>query len=389
MRKRLAACLIAALLVLPGGAKALSAAPLEGGAPEKYDCAAALLVEPDSSQIVFALNAGEKRPVASVTKIMTILLTCEAVERGDIDLTDPVQISANAAGMGGSQVLLDAGETQPAGELLKSVIVGSANDAAVALAEYIAGSVPLFVDRMNRRAAELGMADTVFVNCTGLPASGQHTTAHDVAAMAVELSKHELYYDYSTLWLEDFTHESGRVTTLTNTNKLIRQYDGCDGLKTGSTAEAGYCMAASAKRGGMRLIAVVLGAPSGKERFRIAAAMLDYGFANYRLYPVAEQGARVRGRLPVTGSQKEGVALALGDGLTLLVKKGGEAAVSLEADLPDSLAAPVTAGDAVGWVNVLRDGETVAQIPVVAAEDAPLRGLGDGLHRVLMDWCFQ
>ena len=389
MGKRLAATMLCALLALPGSAKALSAAPLEGNAPEKYDCASALLVEPESGQIVFAVNASEKRPVASVTKIMTILLTCEAIERGDIDLADRVQVSANAAGMGGSQVLLDAGETQTVSELLKSVIVSSANDSAVALAETIAGSAPLFVDRMNRRAAELGMADTVFVNCTGLPAEGQHTTARDVAAMAVELSKHDLYYDYSTIWLEDFTHESGRVTTITNTNKLIRQYEGCDGLKTGSTGEAGYCMAASAKRGGMRLIAVVLGAPSGRERFRIAAGMLDYGFASYRLYPVAEKGAAVRGRMPVTGSRKDSVALALDGDLTLLIRKGGESAVSLAADLPESLGAPVAAGDAVGWVNVLQNGETVAQIRVVATEDAPLRGLGDGLGRVLRSWCFQ
>ncbi|MBR3504021.1 MAG: D-alanyl-D-alanine carboxypeptidase [Clostridia bacterium] len=389
MGKRLTVCLLCAALALPGAASALSNAPLEDSAPEKYDCAAALLVEPSSGQIVFAVNANEKRPVASVTKIMTILLACEAVERGDIDLSDRVQVSANAAGMGGSQVLLDAGETQTVSELLKSVIVGSANDSAVALAEYIAGSAPLFVDRMNRRAAELGMEDTAFVNCTGLPADGQHTTARDVAAMAVELSKHDLYYDYSTIWLEDFTHESGRVTTLTNTNKLIRQYDGCDGLKTGSTSEAGYCMAASAKRGGMRLVAVVLGATSGKERFRTASQMLDYGFASYRLYPVAEKGATVRGRMPVTGSQKDSVALALDGDVTLLVKKGGESAVSLAADLPQSLSAPVTAGEAVGWVNVLKDGETVAQIRVVSAEDAPLRGLSDGLGVVFRAWCFQ
>ena len=390
MRKRLFAWALLLMLALPGAARAeLSAGALESGAPERYGCAAALLAEPVSGQIIFAVNADEKRPVASVTKVMTILLVCEAVERGDIDLGDRVQVSANAAGMGGSQVLLDAGETQTVGELLKSVIVGSANDAAVALAEYVAGSVPLFVDRMNHRAAELGMVDTVFVNCTGLPAEGQHTTARDVAAMAVELSKHELYYDYSTIWLDEFTHESGRVTTLTNTNKLIRQYDGCDGIKTGSTNEAGYCMAASAKRGGMRLVAVVLGAASGKERFKIAAQMLDYGFASYRLLPVAEKGAKVRGRMPITGSRQDSVALVLDDDLTLLVKKGAEAGVTLAGDMPESISAPVKAGDMVGWVYVLQDGEKVAQIPVVSAEDAPVRSLRDGLRCVFDRWCFQ
>lgn len=389
MWKRFAVCVVCALLALPGAARALSAVPLEESAPAKYRCASALLVEPVSGQIIFEMNADERRPVASVTKIMTILLVCEAVESGAVDLADRVPVSQNAAGMGGSQVLLDAGETQTVSELLKSVVVGSANDSAVALAEYIAGSVPLFVDRMNRRAGELGMADTAFVNCTGLPAEGQYTTARDVAAMAAELSAHALYYDYSTVWLEDFTHESGRVTTLTNTNKLIRQYDGCDGIKTGSTNEAGYCMAASAKRGGMRLIAVVLGAQSGKERFQIASEMLDYGFAGYRLYPVAEKGAKVRGEMPVEGGRGEGVQLMLDQDLTLLVKKGGESGVTLSAELPESVAAPVAAGDRVGWVNVLRDGAVVARLPVVAAESVALRSVGDALRRVFDRWCFQ
>ena len=389
MWRKLCVCIVCALVALPGAADALSAGALESGSPARYNCAAAMLVEPVSGQVIFAVNADEKRPVASVTKIMTILLACEAIENEAISLDDRVQVSANAAGMGGSQALLDAGETQTVGELLKSVIVGSANDSAVALAEYIAGSAPLFVDRMNRRAAELGMADTVFVNCTGLPAEGQHTTARDVAAMASELTKHGVYYDYSTVWLEDFVHESGRVTTLTNTNKLVRQYDGCDGIKTGSTNEAGYCMAASARRGGMRLVAVVLGAASGKERFSIAAEMMDYGFANYRLYPVAEKGARVRGAMPVEGGCADSVALLLDGNLTLLVKKGGEADISLEAELPESVTAPVGEGEVIGYVSVRKDGETVARLPIVAASAVPVRGIGDALRHVFDKWGFQ
>ncbi len=388
MGKRIAICIVCALLALPGGVRAEWTA-LEDGAPARYDCAATLLVEPESGQVIFAENADEKRPVASVTKIMTILLACEAVESGAIGLDDRVQVSAEAAGMGGSQVLLDAGETQTVGELLKTVIVGSANDAAVALAEYIAGSVPLFVDRMNARAAALGMADTVFVNCTGLPADGQHTTARDVAAMAVELTKHSLYFDYSTIWLEDFTHESGRVTTLTNTNKLVRRYDGCDGIKTGSTSEAGYCMAASAKRGGMRLVAVVLGAPTGKERFRIAAQMLDYGFASYRLYPVAKAGAPMREPVRVEGGREESVGLLLGRGLTLLVKKGAEADVTLSAELPERVSAPVGAGDVIGWVSVLQNGAETARLPVIAAQSVAVRGLGDAFRHVFDAFFFQ
>lgn len=376
------------VFVLMGLSKGALAAPLEE-APMQLDCAAALLMEPESGQIIFEINADEKRPVASVTKIMTILLTCEALEDGTIGLQDEVCISQNAAGMGGSQVLLDAGETQIVHELLKSVIVGSANDSAVALAEYIAGSVQLFVDRMNARAEELGMESTHFVNCTGLPAEGQQTTARDVALMAAELSDHALFYDYSSIWLEDFVHESGRITTLTNTNKLLRQYDGCDGIKTGSTDEAGYCMAASARRGGMRLIAVVLGASSGKERFKIASEMLDYGFAGYRLYPVAERGAAVRGRMPVVGGNQPDVALGLDADLTLLIKKGEERQIALEAELPESLMAPVNTGDVVGSVRVVRGGEVVARVPVAATESVAARSLGNGLRHVLEKWCFQ
>ncbi len=367
----------------------LSAGPMEDAPVIDLNCAAALLMEPDSGQIIFEKNADERRTVASVTKIMSILLTVEAVEEGRITLDDPVVVSANAAGMGGSQVLLDAGETQTVDALLKSMIVGSANDATVALAEHIAGSVQAFVDRMNQRARSLSMRDTCFVNSTGLPASGQYTTARDVARMAAELSRHELYYRFSTVWMDEVRHESGRVTSLTNTNRLIRLYDGCDGLKTGSTNEAGYCMAASARRGDMRLIAVVLGAPTGKERFRVASAMMDYGFANYQRYPVAEQGAQVRGTLPVTGGSGTELKLALDADLTLLIRRGEEQQIALRPNLPEQAIAPVEQGEYIGSVDVLLGERVVAQVPVVAAESVGRKRFLDGWARVLNRWCFQ
>ena len=258
----------------PRPAPALSGAPLLDAPPMTLNCAAALLLEPQSGQILFELNADAPRAVASVTKLMTILLTLEAVDDGRISLTDRVTISAEAAGMGGSQVLLDAGESQTVAVLLKSAVVGSANDAAVALAEALYGSEQLCAARMNARAEQLGMEHTHYVNCTGLPAEGQRTTARDVARLSAAVFSHENYYDFSRIWLDEVDHGDGRVTQLTNTNKLIRLYDGCDGGKTGSTSEAGYCVSATAKRGGMRLIAVVLGAPSGSERFDAAAEML-------------------------------------------------------------------------------------------------------------------
>ena len=406
MRKIIAALLSMLLLCLPLGghgeeidltptdAPRATQPPRDDGAgrlpplmevpPIHPDCAAVLLMEADSGQIIFEMNADIPRAVASVTKVMTILLALEQLDEGRIRVDDEVTVSSSAAGMGGSQVLLDVNEQQTVGTLLKCMIVGSANDAAVALAEAMYGSESLCVEAMNRRARALGMENTHFENCTGLPAEGQHTTARDVAIMSRRMFSHPLYFDYSAVWTEDIDHGDGRMTQLVNTNKLLRLYDGCDGGKTGSTKEAGYCVSATAKRGGMRLIAVVLGASEGKQRFAIAREMLDYGFANYRRYPVAARGTKVRGRMPVTGGERDGVALELGGDLTLLLAKGDEQRVQLTPELPESLPAPVEAGQQVGSVNVSLDGRTVARVPVIAREGVAARGLG--LRRIFSRW---
>ena len=364
----------------------LSEAPLLESPPIKLNCAAALLLEPESGQILFEMNADVQRPVASVTKVMTILLTLEAIEQGRISVDQLLTISANASGMGGSQVLLDTGETQSVDVLLKSMIVGSANDACVALAELMYGSEELCVEKMNARAAALGMENTHFQNCTGLPAAGQHTTARDVAVMTMAMLRHELYFNYSTVWLDEVDHGDGRVTQLTNTNKLTRLYDGCDGGKTGSTDEAGYCISATAKRGDMRLIAVVLGANSGSERFDTAADMFDYGFANYRLYPVAQRGTKVRGSMPVKGGRPDGVSLMLDGDLTLLVSKGQEQQVQLVPELPEWVDAPVRAGQLIGHVRVELDGRTLARLPVVAASESEIKGIGGNIRKLFGHW---
>ncbi len=379
--KALACALTLCLLPLTALAE-----PLEAELPISIECEAALLMEPSSGQVIFELSADETRPVASVTKIMTILLVCEALEEGRAAPEDVVTVSPQAEGMGGSQVLLDIGERQTLATLLKCVIVASANDAAVALAEHIYGSEQLFVQKMNDRAAALGMSNTRFVNCTGLPADGQHTTARDVALMSAELIRHEGYFEYSTVWLDELDHGDGRVTQLTNTNRLIRLYDGCDGLKTGSTQEAGYCMSATARRGDMRLVAVVLGAKSGKSRFDIAGRMMDHGFANYRTYPVAQKGAKVRGELPVTAGEKSGVKLALDEDFTLLIEKGEESGIELTPHLPESVRAPVSAGQRVGSVDVIRDGRLVGQVAVAAAETVDAQNYWDAARRVLACW---
>ncbi len=362
----------------------MSDAPLLEIPPMHLDCAAALLLEAESGQIIFEMNADSPRPVASVTKVMTILLTLEQLDAGRASPEDVVTVSESAAGMGGSQVLLDVGERQDVDTLLKCMIVGSANDAAVALAEALYGSEALCVEAMNRHAEALGMANTHFVNCTGLPAEGQHTTARDVAAMSRQMFAHPRYFDYSGVWMEDVDHGDGRLTQLVNTNKLLKLCDGCDGGKTGSTNEAGYCVSATASRGGMRLIAVVLGAPSGKERFALAQEMFDYGFANYRRYPVAQRGTKVKGALPVTGGEADGVALVLDGDLTLLVNKGDEQRVELSPSLPESVAAPVEAGQVVGHVDVSVDGRPLARIPVATAESVAAKGLP--LRRIWQNW---
>ena len=362
----------------------VSQGPLLDVPPIHPDCAAALLMEADSGQIIFQMNADTPRPVASVTKVMTILLTLEQIDAGRLSPGDAVTVSESAAGMGGSQVLLDVNERQTVDTLLRCMIVGSANDAAVALAEAMYGSEALCAEAMNRRAEALGMTGSHFENCTGLPAQGQHTTARDVAIMSRQMFAHPRYFDHSAVWMEDIDHGDGRITQLVNTNKLLRLCDGCDGGKTGSTDEAGYCVSATAKRGDMRLIAVVLGASSGKQRFAIAREMLEYGFANYRKYPVAVRGTRVKGRLPVTGGADEGVALMLDGNLTLLMNKGDQPQFRLVPELPESVPAPVEAGQIVGHVAVVSGERAIARIPVVACETVPAKSLG--IRRILQRW---
>ena len=364
----------------------LSGEALLESPPMTLNCVSALLLEPNSGQIIFELNADAPRPAASVTKVMTILLTLEAIDAGRISLDDRVTISADAAGMGGSQVLLDASETQSIAVLLKSMIVGSANDAAVALAEVLYGSEELCAAQMNQRAVELGMTNTHFVNCTGLPADGQHTTARDVAIMSAAMFSHPLYYDFSKIWLDNVDHGDGRITQLTNTNKLIRLYDGCDGGKTGSTNEAGYCITATAQRSGMRLVAIVLGAPSGTERFDIAKEMFDYGFANYRLYPVAQRGTPIRGSLPVVSGEKNSISLQLDGDLTLLVLKGTEQDIQLVPNLPESVSAPVQTGQIIGSVSVIVEGKNAASIPITASESVDAKGFIHGIKRFWQQW---
>ena len=334
---------------------------------------AAVLMEKTTGQMLFAQNEHEKLEPASVTKIMTLLLTMDAIDSGAMAYDDVVTVSANAAGMGGSQVFLAEGEKITVEELLKSVCVSSGNDAAVALAEKVSGVTELFVEQMNNRAKGLGMDDTHFVNCTGLTAKGHVTSAYDIALMSRELlTKHPDIRRFTTIWTD--TIRDGTFG-LANTNKLIRFYDGATGLKTGYTTSAGYCISATAEREGMELIAVIMKGETADKRNTDAKALLNYGFSTYALVSAApEESLPV---LPVSMGETEQVPLMLPEeGVTALVEKGRANALTRRIDLPEGLTAPVAAGQPVGTLTLL-DGETeVLSVPILAAEDVPRRSWG-------------
>lgn len=334
---------------------------------------AALLMEKTTGQILFAQNEHEKLEPASVTKIMTLLLTMDAIDSGALAYDDVVTVSANAAGMGGSQVFLAEGEQITVEELLKCVCVSSGNDAAVALAERVAGVTELFVEQMNNRARGLGMDDTHFVNPTGLTAEGHVTSAHDIALMSRELlTKHPDIRSFATIWTDSIRNGT---FDLANTNKLIRRYDGATGLKTGYTASAGYCISATAEREGMELIAVVMKGETADKRNADAKALLNYGFSAYALVSAAPEEPLPA--LPVTMGEVDTVALMLPpDALTAVVEKAQAAALERRIDLPESLPAPVRQGQQVGTLTLCSGDTELVTVPILAAEDAAGRSWG-------------
>lgn len=354
----LAAVLAASLL-------AASAAPAAAvsGAPA-VDCIGAVLMEKETGTVLFEQNSHDKLEPASVTKVMTLLLVMEALDAGVISLDQMVPISAHAVSMGGSQIWLKEGEEMSVDDLLKAVTVVSANDGAVALAELVAGSEEGFVERMNQRARELGMNDTCFINCTGLPAAGHLTSAYDIALMSRELVfRHSAIRKYTTIWMDSLR---GGAFQLSNTNKLIRFYDGATGLKTGSTDTALYCLSATAERNGMELIAVVLKAPSSEKRFESAKALLNFGFANYTLMDVYPDQA-----LPpvdVLLGVKGQVQPVLSQSSRILVDKAEINNVTSQLNLCENVEAPVEAGQKLGEMVVSINGQTLQTIPILASE---------------------
>ena len=327
-------------------------------------CKSAILMDAATGTVLYEQNADEALPPASVTKIMTLLLVMEAIDTGAIKLTDMVSTSANAASMGGSQIFLEEGEQMSVEDMVKSVVISSANDAAVALAEFVAGSEEAFVERMNKRAQELGMKNTHFENTNGLDDTVENhaTSARDIALMSRELIKHETILQYSSIWMD--TIRDGAFG-LTNTNRLVRFYKDATGLKTGSTAKAGFCVSATAKRDGMHLICVVMGAETRDIRNAIATKLLDYGFANYSLY---HADGKPLDEVKVLGDVENTCGVAYG-AFDCVMAKGAEKKVSCSVEIEKTIAAPVKVGDVVGKVIYRAGDRVLGEVPVLATEE--------------------
>ena len=346
----------------------------------------AILMDAATGTILFEKNADERLPPASVTKVMTLLLVMEALDSGRIGWDDTVIASENAAAKGGSQVYLEVGEQMSMDEMLKSVVVSSANDCATALAEHIAGSEAAFVEMMNARAQELGLTDTHYVNCTGLddePNAAEHlTTAHDIAVISRELLRHDEIRKYTTIWMD--TVRDGKFG-LSNTNKLVRFYEGTTGLKTGYTSAAGHCISASAKRDGIELIAVVLNCSSSTDRFQSAKALLDYGFANYALVN-AEPDEPLKPLHVVLGTQ-DTLTPVLRETAPILIEKGEQSKIVKTVSVCGEIAAPVTAGQQLGTLTLSAGERVLAEIPIIAPETVERLTLWELTLRLLRTAC--
>ena len=339
-----------------------------------------ILVSEDG-QVLQEHNALEKRPIASMTKIMTLLCIYDSIDNGKISLDDTVIVSSRAAGMGGSQVFLEANGAYKVNELVKSIIVCSANDSCVAMAEHVSGSVESFVEMMNSKCREYGLVATHFENCTGLPAVSQFSCAKDVAQMFLRLIKRPHYFSCANIWMEDFVHPSGRVTGMTNTNKLVRFYQGCDGGKTGYTCEAQHCLAATAKRGDTRVVAVIIGAKDSKTRFKEVSDMLNYAFANYQSNVL--MSASDSQKVAVDGGKQKSVEVAPADKLVAFGKKG-DCDYTLQVDLPQTIQAPILKGDVVGQAHsVDKNGVIVKSVDLVAQCDVQAKTYWDYVKEIV------
>lgn len=380
MKKRVAALILGLFFIL--NALPCAALDINPATDRDFDvpCQAAILIDEDSGTVLYEKNADESRPIASITKIMTLLLAFEALEAGKVSLSDIVPVSEHAYHMGGSQIWLEPGEQLTLDEMLKAICISSANDAAVAVAEFIGGSEPVFVERMNARAKELGMQSTTFRNACGLDEDGHLSTARDVAIMSREmLLNHPEIENYCTAWMDTLR---GGATQLVNTNKLLKSYNGITGLKTGTTGKAGVCISASASRDDLRLIAVVLGSSSGKERFAAATSLLDYGFAMFEsaLVPIPADAPKT---LPVQKGEEPVLELCYTAPERCLAVKGQGSTLQAEVELPQTLEAPIREGSVIGSLNIKNSQGILQSCPIIAAKPVDARSFSGCFRRVV------
>ena len=347
------------------------------------DCGAACLIEQNSGLIIYDYNMHEKLRPASVTKIMSLLLIMEALDSGKIQLTDKIPCTEDAAKMGGSQIWLDVRETLTVEEMLKAICVVSANDCVVAMADYLEGSQDAFVKKMNQKAQELGMNDTTFKNCHGIDEDGHLTSAYDIAIMSRELlMNHPSITKYTTIWMDSL--RDGK-SSLVNTNKLVRNYRGATGLKTGSTSLALYNLSASATRDGLSLIAVIMKAPTTKDRFAEATKLLDYGFSNYSYKTFAKKGDTIK-EIPISKGVSSSVSAVLSSDAGVLLKKGEESNIVQNVNLSEEITAPINEGDKLGEISYSLNGETIATIDIVAKNSIAKIDLPHMLQYVFNSW---
>lgn len=343
-----------------------------------------LLLDYNSGTIIYEKDKEKKLPIASMVKLMTIYLTLQNIESQSLSLDQKITTTENASSMGGSQVFIDPYVNYSVEDLLKSVIMASANDASVALAEAISGSEEVFVNLMNSTAKELGMKNTLYCNSTGLPAPEQYSTAEDCAILLKELVKSDIYHKYSTVWTDSLTHPSGRKTELVNTNKLVRYYDGCDSGKTGSTSEAGYCLSASASKNNMRLISVIIGAKSGNDRFKETTTLFNYGFANYQNKQLLSTEVIIK-EIPTKKCKQETAQIVPKEDFFAFDKKGAKSDYQVDYDLPEYLS-KANAGDVVGKAIISKQGNVVKVIELTTNNDLTQIGYIDYFKNIASQW---
>lgn len=348
-------------------------------------CKSAYLMDSNSGECIYKQNELERLPIASMCKVMTLTLVMDAIDSNKLALNDMITASDNASGMGGSQVFLASGCQYSVDQLIKSVVVCSANDSCVALAEAVSGSEDAFVASMNKKASELGCNDTLFANCTGLPKPTQYSCAKDVAIMFSNLLKYEDYFKYSKIWLEDFVHPDERVTSMTNTNKLLKKYKLCDGGKTGFTNEAGFCFTATAKKDNLRLISAVLGADSSDHRFDSTINMFNYGFANYKNEIILNKDMPLKDEFAVSGGKKQSFEVCPEKNCYVFTANDKDPEISYNV-IPYSVKAPVIKGQCVGTIEIYKDGVLYETMNAVSAEDVKKAGFSDNFRNISGNW---